>query len=299
MSSTSPNAKNPTVELPVFEDVLVSVFESVESRGQRGLETGFFELDDMTNGLQNGELIVIASRPSIGKTTLAMNILEHVAADSKLPCAVFTLEMTKEQFAQRMMCSRSQLDAHKLRKGMLQAHEYQHLANVIGELANAPLRLSAVPGATLDELCALARLAVTTHGAKLLMVDYVQLIEARGESRTEQLTLISRRLKALALELNVPIICTSQLNRGMFQPDAPRPRMEDMRGSGTIEDEADLVILLHREDYYRMSEPDFQPDNIAEVIIAKQRNGPTGTVKLTFLNKTTRFENLSTANDPF
>jgi replicative DNA helicase len=283
-----------------LEDVLVEVFETIESRGQRGIETGFFELDDMMNGLQNGEMIIVAARPSMGKTAFAMNIIEHISADTRLPTAVFSLEMSKQQLAQRMLCSRGQIDAHKLRKGMLQAHEYQHLANVVGELAKAPVWVDDSPGLTVLELRAKARRLKLQHDIKCIMIDYMQLMDNPGvESRQQQISEISRGIKAVARELNVPVICLSQLNRQSEGRDGHRPRMSDLRESGSIEQDADVIALLHREDYYRMSEPDFQPDNIAEVIIAKQRNGPTGTVKLTFLNKTTRFENLSTANDPF
>ncbi len=283
-----------------METVLHEVFEMIENRGQRGVETGFFELDDMMNGLQNGEMVIVAARPSMGKTAFAMNIIEHVSADSMLPCAVFSLEMSKQQLAQRMLCSRGQIDAHKLRKGMLQAHEYAHLANVVGELAKAPIWVDDSPGLTPLELRAKARRLKLQHDIKLIMIDYMQLMDNPGvESRQQQISEISRGIKAVARELNVPVIALSQLNRASEGRDGHRPRMSDLRESGSIEQDADVIALLHREDYYRMSEPDFQPDNIAEVIIAKQRNGPTGTVKLTFMNKTTRFENLSTHADPF
>jgi len=283
-----------------MEDVLHEVFEMIENRGQRGLETGFFELDDMMNGLQNGEMVIIAARPSMGKTAIAMNIIEHIAADSLMPCAVFSLEMSKQQLAQRMLCSRGEIDAHKLRKGMLQSHEYAHLANVVGELAKAPIWVDDSPGLTPLELRAKARRLKLKHDIKCIMLDYMQLMDNPGpENRQQQISEISRGIKAVARELNIPVIALSQLNRATEGRDGHRPRMSDLRESGSIEQDADVVMLLHREDYYRMSEPDFQPDNIAEVIIAKQRNGPTGTVKLTFLNKTTRFENLSSQADPF
>jgi replicative DNA helicase len=283
-----------------MEEVLHEVFEMIENRGQRGLETGFFELDDMMNGLQNGEMVIIAARPSMGKTAFAMNVIEHVAADSMLPCAVFSLEMSKQQLAQRMLCSRGQIDAHKLRKGMLQAHEYAHLANVVGELAKAPIWVDDSPGLTPLDLRAKSRRLKLQHDIKAVMVDYMQLMDNPGpESRQQQISEISRGIKAVARELSVPVMALSQLNRQSEGRDGHRPRMSDLRESGSIEQDADVIMLLHREDYYRMSEPDFQPDNIAEVIIAKQRNGPTGTVKLTFLNKTTRFENLATQADPF
>src|SRR5438477_343415 len=287
----------------IIYDMLVTLyeaFEMIENRGHRGLETGFFELDDMMNGLQNGELVIIAARPSMGKTAIAMNIIEHIAADTRLPCAVFSLEMSKQQLAQRMLCSRGQIDAHKLRKGMLQSHEYAHLANVVGELAKAPIWVDDSPGLTPLELRAKARRLKLQHDIKLIMIDYMQLMDNPGvESRQQQISEISRGIKAVARELNIPVIALSQLNRATEGRDGHRPRMSDLRESGSIEQDADVVMLLHREDYYRMSEPDFVPDNIAEVIIAKQRNGPTGTVKLTFLNKSTRFENLASQADPF
>ncbi len=283
-----------------LEAVLHEVFEMIENRGQRGVESGFFELDDMLNGLQNGEMIILAARPSMGKTALAMNLIEHIAADTRLPVAVFSLEMSKQQLAQRMLCSRGQIDSHKLRKGMLQAHEYQHLANVVGELAKAPIWVDDAPGLTPLELRAKARRLKLQHDIRCIMIDYMQLMDNPGvESRQQQISEISRSIKAVARELNIPVIALSQLNRQSEGRDGHRPRMSDLRESGSIEQDADVIMLLHREDYYRMSEPDFVPDNIAEVIIAKQRNGPTGTVKLTFLNKSTRFENLSTQADPF
>src|SRR3954451_15889694 len=283
-----------------MEEVLHEVFEMIENRGQRGIESGFLDLDDMMNGLQNGEMIIVAARPSMGKTAFAMNVIEHVAADSRLPCAVFSLEMSKQQLAQRMLCSRGQIDAHKLRKGMLQSHEYAHLANVVGELAKAPIWVDDSPGLTPLELRAKARRLKLQHDVKCIMIDYMQLMDNPGpESRQQQISEISRGINAVARELSVPVICLSQLNRQSEGRDGHRPRMSDLRESGSIEQDADVIALLHREDYYRMSEPDFQPDNIAEVIIAKQRNGPTGTVKLAFMNRTTRFENLSTGSDPF
>jgi replicative DNA helicase len=283
-----------------MEKVLHEVFETIESRGQRGIETGFFELDDMLNGLQNGEMAIVAARPSMGKTALAMNIIEHVAADSLLPCAIFSLEMSKQQLAQRMLCSRGQIDAHKLRKGMLQSHEYAHLANVVGELAKAPIWVDDSSSLTPLELRAKARRLKLQHDVKLIMLDYMQLMDNPGpENRQQQISEISRNIKAVARDLNIPVIALSQLNRASEGRDGHKPRMSDLRESGSIEQDADVVMLLHREDYYKMSDADFQPDNIAEIIIAKQRNGPTGTVKLTFMNKTTRFENLSSQVDAF
>jgi replicative DNA helicase len=283
-----------------MEKVLHEVFEMIENRGQRGLETGFHEMDDMLNGLQKGEMIIVAARPSMGKTALAMNMIEHISADHRLPCAIFSLEMSKQQLAQRMLCSRGQIDAHKLRKGMLNSQEYTKLATVVGELAKAPIWVDDSASLSPLDLRAKARRLKLQHDVKCIMIDYMQLMDNPGpESRQQQITEISRAVKSVARELNIPVICLSQLNRASEGRDGHRPRMSDLRESGSIEQDADVVMILHREDYYKMSEPDFQPDNIAEIIIAKQRNGPTGTIKLTFLNKTVRFENQSTSMDPF
>jgi replicative DNA helicase len=283
-----------------LENVLHEVYEMIEDRGRRGLETDFREIDDMLNGLQNGEMIIVAARPSMGKTALAMNMVEAVAANHRLPCAVFSLEMSKQQLAQRMLCSRAAIDAQKVRKGLLQAEEFRKLAAVVVELSKAPIWVDDSPGLTILELRAKARRLKLQHDIKLLMIDYMQLMDHPGaESRQQQISEISRGIKAVARELDIPVVALSQLNRMSEGRDGHRPRMSDLRESGSIEQDADVVMLLHREDYYRMSEPDFMPDNIAEVIIAKQRNGPTGTVKLTFDNKTTTFRNLAAQIDTF
>src|SRR3954464_6260474 len=188
-----------------MEEVLHEVFEMIENRGQRGVETGFFDLDDMMNGLQNGEMIIVAARPSMGKTAIAMNMIEHIAADTLLPVAVFSLEMSKQQLAQRMLCSRGQIDAHKLRKGMLQAHEYAHLANVVGELAKAPIWVDDAPGLTPLDLRAKARRLKLQHDVKLIMIDYMQLMDNPGpDSRQQQISEISRGIKSVARELGIP-----------------------------------------------------------------------------------------------
>jgi replicative DNA helicase len=281
-------------------EIAHEVYEMLEEKGRRGLESGFYELDDMLNGMQNGEMLIVAARPSMGKTAFAMNIIEHLAADMQLPCGVFSLEMSKQQLAQRLMCSRANIDAQKVRRGMLSSAEFQQLAQTVTGLSKAPIWVDDSAGMTPLELRAKARRLKLKHDVKCLMVDYMQLMHNPGsESRQQEISEISRTMKSVARELEIPVICLSQLNRATEGRDGHRPRMSDLRESGSIEQDADVVMLLHREDYYRMSEPDFQPDNIAEVIVAKQRNGPTGTIKLTFSNKTTRFENLSTAVDPF
>jgi replicative DNA helicase len=233
-------------------------------------------------------------------TAFAMNVVEAVSANHRLPCAVFSLEMSKQQLAQRMLCSRAAIDAQKVRKGMLQAEEFRKLASVVVELSKAPIWVDDSPGLTILELRAKARRLKLQHDIKMIMIDYMQLMDNPGpESRQQQISEISRGIKAVSRELNIPVVALSQLNRASEGRDGHRPRMSDLRESGSIEQDADVIMLLHREDYYRMSEPDFMPDNIAEVIIAKQRNGPTGTVKLTFDNKTTTFRNLAAQIDTF
>jgi len=286
--------------LTSLETVLHEVYEMIEDRGRRGLETDFREIDDMLNGLQNGEMVIVAARPSMGKTAIAMNMVEAVGANHRLPCAVFSMEMSKQQLGQRMLCSRAGIDSQKVRKGLLQAEEFRKLAAVVVELSKAPIWVDDSPGLTILELRAKARRMKLQHDIKLLMIDYMQLMDhPSAESRQQQISEISRGIKAVARELNIPVIALSQLNRASEGRDGHRPRMSDLRESGSIEQDADVVMLLHREDYYRMSEPDFVPDNIAEVIIAKQRNGPTGTVKLTFDNRTTTFRNLAAQIDTF
>jgi replicative DNA helicase len=279
-----------------LETVLHEVYERIEDRGHRGLETDFHDLNDILNGLQNGEMIVIAGRPSMGKTAFAMNIVESVATN-RLPVAVFSLEMSKQQLAQRMLCSRAGIDAQKVRRGMISAEETRQLASVVNELSKAPIWVDDSAGLNVLELRAKARRLKNSHDIKLVVIDYLQLMDNPGpESRQQQISEISRGLKALARELNVPVIALSQLNRQTEGRDGHRPRMSDLRESGSIEQDADVVILLHREDYYH-SEADYLPDNVAEIIIAKQRNGPTGTVKLTFDTKTTTFKNLAAQID--
>jgi replicative DNA helicase len=282
-----------------LESALEDVFDHLENRTFPEFRTGFSDLDYMLNGLQPGELTILASRPGIGKSALANNIAEHLTVDEAIPVGAITFEMSSEQYARRLLCSRACVDQHRLRLGFLNLDEYEKVCGVVGEAANAPLFVCSAPGATLEEVCEISSNLVREANAKVIIIDYVQMIEATGQNRTEELTLVSRRLKSLALREGIAVLALSQLNRNPTYGTEFRPRIADLRGSGTLEDDADVVLLLHREDYYRMQEPDFQPDNIAEIIIAKQRNGPTGTVKLTFLNKSTRFVNLAAQNDPF
>jgi len=286
-------------ELKVLLHELYERLETEEGRHVTGLETGFFELDKMTSGLQAGEMLIIAGRPSMGKTAFALNVAEHVAVSTRQPTAVFSLEMSKQSLAQRLLCSRSGVDSQKVRRNMLSADDFQQLSLTVGELSEAPLFIDDTPGLTLLGLRARARRLAVRHDIKLIVVDYLQLMSSPGsESRQQEVSEMSRGIKALARELSVPVICLSQLNRGPESREGHRPRMSDLRESGSIEQDADVVMMLHREEYYH-SDPEWALENpdkvgVAELIIAKQRNGPTGTVALQFNNQTTRFNNLAT-----
>ncbi len=284
-------------ELKVLLQETYARLEAHEGRSITGLETGFFELDELTSGFQNGEMIIVAARPSMGKTALAVNIAEHMAAANKLPVAVFSLEMSRQQLAQRLLCSRSGVDSHRLRKNTLSPDDYQKLSYFVGELSEAPMYIDDTPGLTLLALRAKARRLAARHDIKAVFVDYLQLMSAPGsENRQQEVSNISRGIKALARELNVPVVCLSQLNRSPEGREGHKPRMSDLRESGSIEQDADVVLMLHREEYYhdeqwKLENP--EKAGVAELIITKQRNGPTGTVTLQFHGGTTRFNNLA------
>jgi len=287
--------------------LLQETFDQLESDDGRlitGVETGFFELDEMTNGLQNGEMIIIAARPSMGKTAFVLNLAEHIAASNGEGVGVFSLEMGKQQLAQRLLCARSGVDAHKLRRNMLGRDDFANLSMAVGELSEAPLYIDDTPGLSLLELRAKARRMAARYNIQAVLIDYLQLMSAPGaESRQQEVSNISRGIKALARELGVPVVCLSQLNRQPEGREGHRPRMSDLRESGSIEQDADVVMMLHREAYYHQGDQEwFQQNpemaNQAEVVLAKQRNGPTGTVKLVFDPATTRFHNMAHATPP-
>jgi replicative DNA helicase len=282
---------------------------AAEGKGISGLPTGYSDLDKLTSGFQPGEMIIIAARPSMGKTALTLNIAEQVARGGitpddapkggHIPVGVFSLEMSKASLVQRMLSAFSQVDSHKMRTGHLSQGELESLKIHAEGLAETPIYIDDTPGLTVLQLRARARRMVAQYGVKIIMIDYLQLLSAPGSSRDgrqNEVAAISRGVKALARELNIPVIVLSQLNRASEQREGNRPRMSDLRESGSIEQDADVVMLLHREDYYHIQDPDWaaqNPDkvNTAELIMAKQRNGPTGTVTLTWDNKTTRFKN--------
>jgi replicative DNA helicase len=282
-----------------LKDLITHVYELIEKReGSHvtGLATGYYELDEKTCGLQNGEMIVIAGRPSMGKTSLALNIAEHIGLVESIPVAIFSLETSKQQLAERFLCSSSTIDAQQVRKGMLSTEDYQKLVEACGALSEAPIYIDDTAGLTPLELRAKARRLKSLHKIQAIFVDYLQLMHlgsGRVESRQQEIAVISRYIKALARELNIPVVILSQLNRAPEGRADHKPYMSDLRESGSIEQDADVVILLHREDYYNRNSPDYEPTNKAELIIAKQRNGPTGSVELIFRDKFTRFENAS------
>jgi replicative DNA helicase len=279
-------------------EIASEVYQMLEDRGRRGLMTGFHKLDEMLNGLQKGEMVILAARPSMGKTALAMNIVENiaigVAGEGVVPCAVFSLEMSRQQLAQRMLCSLAEINGHKVRTGMMGNDEYVKMAQVVAQLSKVPIFVDDSPQLTILDLRAKARRLKLHHDIQMIMIDYMQLMDNPGvESRQQQISEISRGVKAVARELEVPVVCLSQLNRASEARDGHRPRMSDLRESGSIEQDADVVMLIHREDYYHLGEQNYNPTNETEIIIAKQRNGPTGTVKLLFDNATTKFKNLA------
>ncbi|MFA7097149.1 MAG: replicative DNA helicase [Gammaproteobacteria bacterium] len=256
-----------------------------------GMPTGFSDFDDMTSGLQPSDLIIIAGRPSMGKTTFAMNIAEHVAIKARMPVAVFSMEMPGEQLAMRMLSSLGRIDQHRLRTGRLDDDDWPRLTSAVGILAEAPLYIDDTPGLTPTDLRARARrLMREHHQLGLIVIDYLQLMQVPGnkENRATEISEISRSLKSLAKELRVPVIALSQLNRSLEQRPNKRPVMSDLRESGAIEQDADVIVFIYRDEVYDKESPD---KGTAEIIIGKQRNGPIGTVRLTFLGQYTKFEN--------
>jgi replicative DNA helicase len=271
------------------------------SDGQRatGVATGFNDLDEVTGGFQAGDFIIIAGRPSMGKTAVALNVAENMALRGE-PVGIFSLEMSRHQLVERLLASRSGLELHRLRRMMLGKEHYSRLFAACGELQDAPVYVDDMAGSTLLQIRARARRMVSKHGIKAVFIDYIQLITIGGrvESRQLEVSEISRGLKGLARELELPVIAMSQLNRAAEQREGHRPRLSDLRESGSLEQDADVVALLHREDYYHQADEDYESTHMAELIVAKQRNGPTGTVKLSWVDQCTRFKDFSAAEPP-
>ena len=278
-----------------MNEIIKDSIEAIDHLYQRkehvtGLATGFHDFDTKTAGLQASDLIVIAGRPSMGKSAFVCGIAEHVSVVLGKPIAFFSLEMSKEQLVQRMLCSHARVDAQKVRTGYLSHSDWPKLTSAAGKLSEAPLFIDDTPVMNALELRAKARRLKAQHGIELVIVDYLQLMEgrSRAENRQQEITEISRSLKALSRELKVPVIAISQLSRAVESRTGNRPQLSDLRESGAIEQDADLVVFLFREEYYH---PTDENRNRAEAIIAKQRNGPTGSVDLLFLKEWTRFDN--------
>lgn len=278
-----------------IKDLITEAFESIESRkggdGVTGVPTGFMELDHDLCGLQKGEMIIVAGRPSMGKTSFALNIAENIGVKEELPVVIFSLEMSKQQLVERILCSHSGINSQAVRKGMLGTDDMAKLTQAGGELFGKPIFIDDTPGLTPLMIRAKCRRLKSQHNIQAIFIDYMQLMSLGGrvESRQQEISTISRYLKSLARELEVPVVVLSQLNRAAEGREGHRPRMSDLRESGSIEQDADVIILLHREDYYHRGDSEWEDNNTAEVIIAKQRNGPTGIVELMFDGNTTRF----------
>jgi replicative DNA helicase len=279
-----------------IENVLTTSWEQLEERAANknsltGLNTGFYDLNSFTSGLQKSDLIILAARPSMGKTALALNIAENVALINRTPVAIFSLEMGKEQLVQRLLCSRAEIDSSRVRTGQLRDDDWAKLGSAMGELGEAPIFIDDSAGVTVMELRGKCRRLKAQHGdLGLVIIDYLQLIEGRSnnDNRVNQMGEISRGLKLLARELNVPIIALSQLSRAVESRQDKRPMLSDLRDSGAIEQDADIVLMIYRDEYYN---PETEKAGIADLIIAKQRSGPVGSLELVFQSNITKFKN--------
>jgi replicative DNA helicase len=286
-----------------LKELIKDSFKTIETLYERkelvtGVPTGFDDVDKLTSGLQKSELIIVAGRPSMGKTAFAINIAQNAAIEIGVPVAIFSLEMSKEQLAIRMLSSEARVDSQRLRKGFLGETDWPKLTTAAGKLSDAPIFIDDSPAISVLEMKAKARRLKAENGLGLIVLDYLQLMRGRDSSlpREQEISEISRSLKALAKELNVPVVALSQLNRQVETRTDKRPQMADLRESGAIEQDADVILFIYRDEVYNKSE-DNPEKGLAEIIIGKQRNGPTGKVKLTFLNDYTRFENRAVMRD--
>ncbi|MDQ0176285.1 replicative DNA helicase [Bacillus chungangensis] len=295
------NRKN-TSAFQNIKDVLVKTYDNIELLHHRkgdvtGIPSGFSELDRMTAGFQRNDLIIVAARPSVGKTAFALNIAQNVATKTEENVAIFSLEMGAEQLVMRMLCSEGNINAQNLRTGTLTSEDWRKLTMAMGSLSNSGIFIDDTPGIRISEIRSKCRRLKQEHGLGMILIDYLQLIQGSGrmkENRQQEVSEISRSLKALARELEVPVIALSQLSRGVEQRQDKRPMMSDIRESGSIEQDADIVAFLYRDDYY---DSESENKNIIEIIIAKQRNGPVGTVQLAFVKEYNKFVNLERRMD--
>ncbi len=279
-----------------INDILISTIDKIEeiyysTEKITGIKTGFRDFDYKTAGLHPSDLILIAARPSMGKTAFALNIALNAAVNEKIPTAIFSLEMSKEQLANRLICSQAMIDAQKLRTGGLNSEDWEKIAQATGEISEAPIYINDIPGINSVQLRAMCRKLKLDAGLGLIIIDYLQLMSGHGknDSRQQEISEISRSLKAIAREVNAPVIALSQLSRACEARADHRPMLSDLRESGAIEQDADLVAFIYRDEYYN---PETEKKNQAEVIIAKQRNGPVGTVDLIWLGAYTKFANM-------
>ncbi|MBD2847995.1 replicative DNA helicase [Paenibacillus sp. IB182496] len=285
-----------------IRDVLMEVFDRVEQLytnkgGATGIPSGFSDLDRMTSGFQRNDLIIVAARPSVGKTAFALNIAQNVGVRARETVAIFSLEMSAAQLVQRMICAEANVDAGRMRTGYLEGDDWEKLTMAIGSLSEAEIYIDDTPGITVADIRAKCRRLKKERGLGMILIDYLQLIAGRGkagENRQQEVSEISRTLKQIARELEVPVIALSQLSRGVEQRQDKRPMMSDLRESGSIEQDADIVAFLYRDDYY---DKESEKKNIIEIIIAKQRNGPVGTVELAFLKNFNKFVSLDRAHE--
>ncbi|MBS3678705.1 replicative DNA helicase [Ornithinibacillus massiliensis] len=280
-----------------IKDVLIEVYDKIEMLHRNkadvtGIPTGYRDLDKMTSGFQRNDLIIVAARPSVGKTAFALNIAQNVAVNTDENVAIFSLEMGADQLVQRILCAEGNIDAQRLRNGTLEPDDWTKLTMAMGSLSNAGIFIDDTPGIRVSEIRSKCRRLKQEHGLGMILIDYLQLIQGSGkpgENRQQEVSEISRSLKGLARELNVPLIALSQLSRGVEQRQDKRPMMSDLRESGSIEQDADIVGFLYRDDYY---DKESEKQNIIEIILAKQRNGPVGTVELAFVKEYNKFVDL-------
>lgn len=285
--------------VPMSETV-VQTFQNLESlhdsQALPGILSGFYDLDAITGGFQRSDLLIVAGRPSMGKTAICLNIAHNIAAGSKLPVAIFSLEMSKEQLVQRLLAGEARIESNRLRAGRITQNEWEGLSRAVGILSELPIFIDDTANLTVMQMRSQARRLQTEQGGQLglILLDYLQLMEGGGDNRVQELSKITRSLKGLARELNVPIVALSQLSRSVEARTNKRPMLSDLRESGSIEQDADLVMMIYRDSYYNPDSPD---RDITELIVAKHRNGPTGVIKLLFDPQLTKFKNLAKSNN--